>query len=953
MILPAPLCDRYRNPRVLGQGAFGVVLEAEDTHLGRSVAIKLLAPAMAETEAFLRFRQEGQVLARLNLPHVLGVFDSGTTEDGTSYLIFPLLSGGSLEERLKDGPLPAPEVRRLGAVLSKTLFELHSRGILHRDLKPPNLLFDEAGEVHLADFGLVADETTAQGLTRTGVIPGTPFFLAPECFWGQATQASSEQWSLAAVLAVAWKGVHPYGVCKMEAIQAALAQKGPWKLPVELAAAEVRPWRVLLKALARSSQDRYPNLGAFHEAWESAWEGRDGNPKLPEARAEAPTESRIGSSFWPSLAVAFGFFALGLSLPHLAPSRPDPGPQVVPSRDLPESQERVQNLFRTAFGREVPYPSLEVSLAPRLSQLRALEAKPLASILVAFEAELRPTFAAPESPHLEAGMQAWLGLCEWIGWLRRQAEEAEAGLSPRGARASLAKQIWDAQGPALKAAMAQISSQEPDLNTPASFLAHLALRSRAENHPPSPEEREHLLGILAGASPSLGNLAALLLSNSASNRLLSCSDHARLLEVLGPGRQENQATPPSARLLRAQLLARTFLRAQDRCPELSPLDRNLYLDPLFEIQGLATSPGKVQVLRGLFQETFRGGRPRPDWVLEALRPHAREIDLAFPESFQELEQLETRALGVDFPFRAGLTRVQDPEVLIQVFGDPGTPKLYRRFLRDWARRLELSEDLWLEDPNLGFFEGFRLFLPMASFWARIRADSQIPMGLSLDLVASVGDNFRDRLAAVWNRFQPEVEAAEREFLDALAELPLSPRRRQLLEFGIERLSHRQSPYQSGLSPGLEALAEGPAFEAGLWGMALFAANLRYALSVEFPCEARRRVAELFETRDFELALAIPASRVFFSHARLRLWIRMARSCKDAVEVPVFQKAVEDLERELNPMNPNKVRLVQGVRWDAFEFRFLAYQPLPPELASLLAALPKVPAGPEASSVAEP
>ena len=150
------LAGRYLLHSAIGTGASGRVYVAEDTRLRRRVAVKVLHAALAEDRAFLRrFRAEAQVAASLHHPHIVTVHDWG--EDEVPFMVLELLEGGSLRSML-DQPtlLTVPQAARVGRDVAAALEYAHARGILHRDVKPANLLFDEHGIVRVADFGLAA-----------------------------------------------------------------------------------------------------------------------------------------------------------------------------------------------------------------------------------------------------------------------------------------------------------------------------------------------------------------------------------------------------------------------------------------------------------------------------------------------------------------------------------------------------------------------------------------------------------------------------------------------------------------------------------------------------------------------------------------------------------------------------------------------------------------------------
>jgi len=158
---------RYRRIRPLGKGAMASVWLAEDTELGRQVAVKLLRPD-ADRE---RFRREARAVAGLAHPHVCRLYDFGEAAEGP-FMVLEYLSGGSLDERLRPGePLPDEDTARIAAEVAGGLAHAHANRLVHRDLKPGNILFDGEGRAKIADFGIVRMTETG-AITETGTVLG-------------------------------------------------------------------------------------------------------------------------------------------------------------------------------------------------------------------------------------------------------------------------------------------------------------------------------------------------------------------------------------------------------------------------------------------------------------------------------------------------------------------------------------------------------------------------------------------------------------------------------------------------------------------------------------------------------------------------------------------------------------------------------------------------------------
>jgi hypothetical protein len=204
--MPAPaetLPPRYRDAQPLARGGMGEILRATDTELGREVAVKVLSARYAEDEGLRRrFRREALAAARVSSnPNIVTIYDVAE-HDGRPLIVMEYLPGGSLEQRLAGGG-PCPTAQALDWVeqAGSALDAAHAAGVVHRDVKPGNLLLDERGHVHVADFG-IASAVGLESFTQTGTILGTAGYLSPEQAVGERATDASDRYSLAVV---AWE----------------------------------------------------------------------------------------------------------------------------------------------------------------------------------------------------------------------------------------------------------------------------------------------------------------------------------------------------------------------------------------------------------------------------------------------------------------------------------------------------------------------------------------------------------------------------------------------------------------------------------------------------------------------------------------------------------------------------------------------------------------------------
>ena len=223
------LNQRYLLLSLLGTGASANVYLAQDTTLERQVAVKLLQPALAGDEAFLkRFRAEARAVAALNHPHVLQVYDWGE-QNSVPFLVTEYLAGGSLSDLLSDGVRFSPEqAAHVGAQAASGLAYAHSRGLVHRDVKPANLLFDDEGRLRISDFGVARALAEASWTEPMGAMIGTVRYASPEQAEGLPVDGKADVYSLGLVLYEAMTGQLPFvGDTPLATLRARVGQSLP------------------------------------------------------------------------------------------------------------------------------------------------------------------------------------------------------------------------------------------------------------------------------------------------------------------------------------------------------------------------------------------------------------------------------------------------------------------------------------------------------------------------------------------------------------------------------------------------------------------------------------------------------------------------------------------------------------------------------------------------------
>jgi hypothetical protein len=269
----------------LGRGGAGVIYRARDPGLRRDVAIKLLSGRRSHTASSLgRFQREAEALARLRHPHVVKVHSAGQHE-GLPYLVMDLIEGRSLAGRIADdGPLPVPEALTIALRLSRALEHVHRHSLLHRDLKPDNVLLNRDGEPLLTDFGLAKDQEAERALSREGALLGTPGYWPPEQARGQldAIGPTADIYALGATLYAMLTGAPPVQEKSIPELLVATCEVVPD--PPSTARPDVPPAvdAVCARCLEKSPRNRYPDAAALSAALEAALEGRSPQATSPQ-----------------------------------------------------------------------------------------------------------------------------------------------------------------------------------------------------------------------------------------------------------------------------------------------------------------------------------------------------------------------------------------------------------------------------------------------------------------------------------------------------------------------------------------------------------------------------------------------------------------------------------------------------------------------------------------------
>ena len=292
---------KYRIDRLLGKGGMGQVFLAHDLTLEREVAIKVLPPDVAQDDQVVRrFQQEAKTAAKLDHPNIIPIYRV-ESEGGLNYFVMKYIAGTSLEDLLeKHEPLAVPDIQRILWEAACALGHAHQRGVVHRDVKPANIMFDHDGRVMLTDFGISKALQAATGFTATGMIIGTPHYMAPEQGKGSAVDGRADQYSLGIVGYRMITAELPFGGDSVHTIiykhiyeEPPLASAKRPGIPGALTAA-------ISRALSKDPDLRFPTMEDFATAvWpeqpvaspgKGTGKGRGPARPRPTATADAPTQ---------------------------------------------------------------------------------------------------------------------------------------------------------------------------------------------------------------------------------------------------------------------------------------------------------------------------------------------------------------------------------------------------------------------------------------------------------------------------------------------------------------------------------------------------------------------------------------------------------------------------------------------------------------------------------------
>jgi serine/threonine-protein kinase len=365
--------DHYDVAEELGRGGMSVVYRAVDIRLRREVAIKVLPPDLAfRADVRARFQREAETAARLSHPHIVPIYSVGDRGD-IVYLVMALVVGEPLGARLaRLGPMPPDEAREILRAVADALAYAHSRGVVHRDIKPDNILLDaESGRPMVTDFGIARAAEADSRLTVTGTAMGTPTYMSPEQAMGERDlDGRSDIYALGVVAYQMLTGEPPFVAANTPAMLMKHVSERPQPLAERRRGLPPAMCAAIDRALAKRPDERWPDAGAFRDAL-VAEERKPAPHEWRAARPAAAPPAPAPSSSWPA--------------PARRPSAPDERPWPPPPRRLSGSDERSwpspEQLARERGGSSDAFDPAREGRAARRARRRKQDS------LEAFEAE--------------------------------------------------------------------------------------------------------------------------------------------------------------------------------------------------------------------------------------------------------------------------------------------------------------------------------------------------------------------------------------------------------------------------------------------------------------------------------------------------------------------------------------------------------------------------------------
>jgi serine/threonine-protein kinase len=282
LTVPFQKFGRYEIEQELGRGGMAVVYLARDPYVKRQVAVKVLPHQFTSDPQFrARFQREAEIIAALEHPHIVPIYDYGE-QDEQLFLVMRYMTGGSLADHVRRGPLSTTDIARIVTPLASALDKAHAQGIIHRDLKPGNILFDGDGEPYISDFG-IAKLTQASTLLSGSALVGTPVYMSPEQWRGEKVDGRSDIYALGGMLYEMFSGRLPYEASTPAEVMFKCLMEPPPRLLESQPELDPALETVVARAMAKDREERFGTAGEMARALETAIRGAVGVPIVEPA----------------------------------------------------------------------------------------------------------------------------------------------------------------------------------------------------------------------------------------------------------------------------------------------------------------------------------------------------------------------------------------------------------------------------------------------------------------------------------------------------------------------------------------------------------------------------------------------------------------------------------------------------------------------------------------------
>jgi serine/threonine-protein kinase len=320
---------RYKVLEELGQGSMGIVYKAHDPNLDLILAVKVLRPECLQGETLVkRFLAEARVLGRLDHPNIVRVYNVDE-DQGTVYIAMEFLEGEALNDLAKRRRLSPEEIADLGATIAEGLGYAHSKGIVHRDVKPGNILVRSDGKPKITDFGIARIEDTAEHLrTQAGEVLGTPAYMSPEQVLSEPVDGRSDIFSLGIILYELCAGVRPFGGDSLGAVFQAITQATPVPLSERNPEIPAALAEAVERCLRRNPVDRFQSGDELAAALRGCF--RKERP-VEAAPKDSPGSAKKGTPAWVFVVALAVLAAAGGGIYHFTRGRDAAAPPAAPS----------------------------------------------------------------------------------------------------------------------------------------------------------------------------------------------------------------------------------------------------------------------------------------------------------------------------------------------------------------------------------------------------------------------------------------------------------------------------------------------------------------------------------------------------------------------------------------------------------------------------------------------